>query len=69
MLPVKYYGETEFWLSGGKVLLLAILYCFTFITMVGGNPKQDAYGFRHWKSPVSISENHPSTISNYQQYN
>ncbi|CAG8948713.1 hypothetical protein HYFRA_00001834 [Hymenoscyphus fraxineus] len=56
LLPVSYYGETEFWLSGGKVLLLAILYCFTFITMVGGNPQHDAYGFRHWKSPGPFVE-------------
>ncbi|KAJ4359297.1 hypothetical protein N0V95_002308 [Ascochyta clinopodiicola] len=51
VLAVKAYGEAEFWLSGGKVLLILILYCFTFITMVGGNPKKDAYGFRHWRDP------------------
>jgi amino acid permease len=39
VLAVKFYGEAEFWLSGGKVLLMVILFCFTFITMVGGNPK------------------------------
>lgn len=39
MLAVKYYGESEFWLSGGKVILIMILFTFTFITMVGGNPK------------------------------
>ncbi|KAI8717003.1 AA-permease domain-containing protein [Fusarium sp. LHS14.1] len=31
---VRYYGEAEFWLSSGKVLLIAILYCFTFVTMI-----------------------------------
>ncbi|KZM28737.1 uncharacterized protein EKO05_0000892 [Ascochyta rabiei] len=51
VLAVKAYGEAEFWLSGGKVLLILILYCFTFITMVGGNPKKDAYGFRYWRDP------------------
>ncbi|XPT01384.1 hypothetical protein M3J09_010520 [Ascochyta lentis] len=51
VLAVKAYGEAEFWLSGGKVLLILILYCFTFITMVGGNPQKDAYGFRHWRDP------------------
>jgi amino acid transporter len=51
VLAVKAYGEAEFWLSGGKVLLILILYCFTFITMVGGNPQKDAYGFRYWRDP------------------
>jgi len=51
VLAVKAYGEAEFWLSGGKVLLIFILYAFTFITMVGGNPQKDAYGFRYWRDP------------------
>ncbi|KAI1453551.1 amino acid permease/ SLC12A domain-containing protein [Annulohypoxylon moriforme] len=45
---VAVYGEAEFWLSGGKVLLLVMLLCFTFVTMVGGNPQHDAFGFRNW---------------------
>lgn len=28
---------------------------FTFITMVGGNPTHDAYGFRHWKTPGAFA--------------
>ncbi|PSN59319.1 general amino acid permease-like protein AGP2 [Corynespora cassiicola Philippines] len=51
VLAVRAYGEVEFWLSGGKVILILILYSFTFITMAGGNPKKDAYGFRHWRDP------------------
>jgi hypothetical protein len=46
---VKWYGEAEFWLALGKVFLILIVYMFTFITMVGGNPKKDAYGFRYCK--------------------
>lgn len=46
ILAVRAYGEAEFWLSGGKVFLIIILFSFTFITMVGGNPQKDAYGFR-----------------------
>ncbi|KAK5121694.1 hypothetical protein LTR85_004866 [Meristemomyces frigidus] len=56
VLAVKAYGEAEFWLSGGKVILIVMLFCFTFITMVGGNPKHDAYGFRYWKKPGSFAE-------------
>jgi amino acid transporter len=48
-LAIKVFGEAEFWLSGGKVILIFIVFSFTFITMVGGNPKHDAYGFRNWE--------------------
>ncbi|CEO60395.1 hypothetical protein PMG11_05024 [Penicillium brasilianum] len=53
---VKWYGEAEFWLATGKVLLILIVFLFTFITMVGGNPKHNAYGFRYWKNPGSFAE-------------
>ncbi|KAF2771865.1 AAT family amino acid transporter [Teratosphaeria nubilosa] len=56
ILAVKAYGEAEFWLSGGKVLLIFMLFSFTFITMVGGNPKHDAYGFRYWRKPGAFAE-------------
>ncbi|KAM0550271.1 hypothetical protein ACHAPJ_008941 [Fusarium lateritium] len=55
-VTVKWYGEAEFWLSSGKVILLLIVFSFTFITMCGGNPKHDAYGFRHWKNPGPFAE-------------
>ncbi|KAJ5099028.1 General amino acid permease AGP2 [Penicillium argentinense] len=62
ILAVKAYGEAEFWLSGGKVILIFSLFFFTFITMVGGNPQHDAYGFRYWNNPGSFME-HLSTGS------
>lgn len=58
VLAVKAYGEAEFWLSGGKVILIFMLFSFTFITMCGGNPKHDAYGFRYWKNPGPMAEYH-----------
>ncbi|KAL2812933.1 amino acid permease/ SLC12A domain-containing protein [Aspergillus cavernicola] len=58
MLPVGFYGEVEFWLSSGKVLLVFILFGFTFFTMVGVNPQGDAYGFRYWSNPGPIAEWH-----------
>merc|ERR1711977_731112 len=51
ILAVKAFGEAEFWLSGGKVILIFMLFAFTFITMVGGNPQNDVYGFRNWEDP------------------
>ncbi|CRG89356.1 General amino acid permease AGP2 [Talaromyces islandicus] len=53
---VKWFGEAEFWLATGKVILILIVFLFTFITMVGGNPKHDAYGFRYWNSPGAFAE-------------
>ncbi|KAF5357757.1 hypothetical protein D9756_001328 [Leucocoprinus leucothites] len=54
LFAVKYYGESEFWLALGKAILIVGLICFTFITMVGGNPHRDAYGFRYW-NPSNVS--------------
>ncbi|KAJ5392505.1 amino acid permease-domain-containing protein [Penicillium cosmopolitanum] len=54
-LVVNAYGEAEFWLSGGKVILVIALFMFTFVTMAGGNPKHDSYGFRHWNSPGAFA--------------
>ncbi|KAG5950094.1 hypothetical protein E4U53_005494 [Claviceps sorghi] len=56
VLAVRAYGEAEFWLSGGKVILLFLLFFYTFVTMVGGNPKNDAYGFRYWSEPGAFAE-------------
>lgn len=51
-LAVRYFGITEFYLSIFKIFLMVGLIFYTFITMVGGNPRHDAYGFRYWKDPV-----------------
>ncbi|KAI2616792.1 amino acid permease/ SLC12A domain-containing protein, partial [Hypoxylon sp. NC1633] len=56
VMAVKYFGEAEFWLSSGKILLICILYMFTLVTMCGGNPHHDAYGFRYWSNPGSFGE-------------
>lgn len=48
VFAVKLYGETEFWLSLGKLILCIGLLFFTLITMCGGNPTGDAFGFRNW---------------------
>ncbi|KAG6916599.1 hypothetical protein DXG01_006156 [Tephrocybe rancida] len=48
LFAVKWYGESEFWLALGKVALAVGMMAFTFVTMVGGNPLHDKYGFRNW---------------------
>lgn len=55
-MAVGAYGEAEFWLSGGKVILIFSLFAFTFITMVGGNPQGRAYGFTYWKHGGAFRE-------------
>lgn len=55
IFAVKIYGETEFWLAIGKVLLAIGLMFFTLITMVGGNPKHDKFGFRYWHHPGAFN--------------
>lgn len=52
-LTVRYFGISEFYLSIFKILLISGLIMYTFITMVGGNPRHDVYGFRYWNDPVS----------------
>ncbi len=48
-LAVRFYGETEFCSSMLKVFLIVGLMIFAFISMLGGNPNHDRYGFRNWK--------------------
>ncbi|KAL2826646.1 amino acid permease/ SLC12A domain-containing protein [Aspergillus cavernicola] len=52
VVAVEWYGESEFIMASTKVLLIIGLVLLTFITMVGGNPKRDKYGFRHWTDGV-----------------
>ncbi|KAL4889713.1 general amino acid permease [Aspergillus ambiguus] len=56
VFAVKWYGESEFWLALGKVLLSVGLIFFTFIVMLGGNPLGDRFGFRYWNNPGSFAE-------------
>ncbi|GME91690.1 unnamed protein product [[Candida] boidinii] len=53
---VQWYGESEFILSIGKVILATALFIFTFVAMVGGNPEHDAFGFRYWNNPGAFAE-------------
>lgn len=50
-LPVRYYGETEFWFAGTKVILMIGLLLLSFILFWGGGPTRDRLGFRYWNEP------------------
>ncbi|KAI1109068.1 amino acid permease/ SLC12A domain-containing protein [Nemania sp. NC0429] len=56
LMAIQWYGETEFWAALGKVLLIIGLLIFTFIVAVGGNPRQDRFGFRYWYEPGAFAE-------------
>jgi amino acid transporter len=51
LYSVRWFGEVEFWISILKVLLQIGLTLYTFITMLGGNPLGDRFGFRFWRNP------------------
>ncbi|KAG7194936.1 uncharacterized protein KQ657_004045 [Scheffersomyces spartinae] len=53
---VNWYGEIEFYSSMLKVLLIVGLMLFSLISMCGGNPKGDAYGFSNWAKGGLIKE-------------
>lgn len=38
------------------MLLIIGLIAYTFITMLGGNPLHDRFGFRYWRDPGSFAE-------------
>ncbi|QRV87854.1 amino acid permease [Ceratobasidium sp. AG-Ba] len=52
----KFFGETEFWISLMKVILITGLLIMTFFLMVGVNPQRDAFGFRYWRNPGPMAE-------------
>ncbi|KAI9737839.1 MAG: hypothetical protein M1834_009208 [Cirrosporium novae-zelandiae] len=56
LISVRYFGIAEFYFSIFKVLLILGCIFFTFITMVGGNPLHDVYGFRYWNKPGAFVE-------------
>ena len=48
-LPVKFYGESEFWFASLKVFCLVGLLLLGFILFWGGGPSRDRLGFRYVK--------------------
>ncbi|KAH7077379.1 amino acid permease/ SLC12A domain-containing protein [Paraphoma chrysanthemicola] len=54
--PVKFYGETEFWFAGVKVVMILGLLFLSFILFWGGGPSHDRLGFRYWKNPGAANE-------------
>ncbi|KAJ9635393.1 hypothetical protein H2199_008396 [Coniosporium tulheliwenetii] len=55
-LPVRYYGETEFWFASIKVFGIIGLLIMAVVLVLGGGPKHDRLGFRYWKDPGPVNE-------------
>ena len=53
-LPVRYYGETEFWFCSLKVITLIGLLFLSFILFWGGGPDRERLGFHYWKDPGAV---------------
>ncbi|EPS31064.1 Proline-specific permease [Penicillium oxalicum] len=54
-LPVRFYGESEFWFSGIKIITLIGLLMVSFILFWGGGPSHQRLGFHYWKNPGSFN--------------
>lgn len=52
MLPVKVFGESEFWVSSIKILTIVGLIIVGIVIFFGGGPAQEhVLGFHYWKKP------------------
>ncbi|KAL5358611.1 amino acid permease/ SLC12A domain-containing protein [Aspergillus floccosus] len=49
-MPVRAYGETEFWFAGIKIITLIGLLLLSFILFWGGGPNRQRLGFHYWKA-------------------
>ena len=56
MLPVNFYGESEFWFASIKILCILGLIILSFILFWGGGPSHDRLGFRYWQRPGAFAD-------------
>ena len=56
VFAINWYGESEFWLALSKMIIITGHIIYTFVTMLGGNPLHDRFGFRFWRDPGSFAE-------------
>lgn len=55
LLPVKFFGECEFWFSTVKVITVVGFIIFAIVVDLGGGPTHDRIGFRYWKEPGAFA--------------
>ncbi|SCU81051.1 LADA_0B10946g1_1 [Lachancea dasiensis] len=56
MLPVNFFGESEFWVCTIKILCITGLIILGVVIFFGGAPNQDhVLGFHYWKHPGAFN--------------
>ncbi|KAL4861430.1 amino acid permease/ SLC12A domain-containing protein [Aspergillus spectabilis] len=55
-LPVRFYGESEFWFASLKVIMMAGLLIVSIALFFGGGLNHDRLGFRYWQNPEAANE-------------
>jgi amino acid transporter len=55
-LPVKFYGEIEFWFALLKVIVVIMLIITMLVIDVGGGPSGDYIGGRYWRDPGPMAQ-------------
>jgi amino acid transporter len=51
VLPVRFYGESEFWFTSTKGIVTVGLIILSFVLFWGGGPSHQRLGFHYWKDP------------------
>ncbi|KAF5000117.1 hypothetical protein FDECE_11279 [Fusarium decemcellulare] len=51
VLPVRFYGEAEFFFTGVKFVTIVGLLILSFVLFWGGGPSHQRLGFHYWKNP------------------
>jgi yeast amino acid transporter len=51
LLLVRFYGESEFWFAGLKIILITGLLILSFLLFWGGGPSHTRLGFWYWIEP------------------
>lgn len=54
-LPVRFFGEAEFWSAGMKIVLILGFIFLSVVLFFGGGPNHDRLGFRYWKDPGPVN--------------
>ncbi|KAI1104092.1 amino acid permease/ SLC12A domain-containing protein [Jackrogersella minutella] len=55
-LPVKFYGESEFWFASVKVFAIIGLLILSVVLFFGGGPDHTRLGFWYWQDPGATKE-------------
>ncbi|KAI5477287.1 hypothetical protein MNV49_006508 [Pseudohyphozyma bogoriensis] len=61
----RFFGRLEIVTTSVKLLVAVGLLLFVLVTMCGGNPKHDAYGFRNFKTPNPVAAKGAEGLSNF----